>query len=170
MLASVAVGFALLYGSIHRYQTISSQEYRYEHIQAIYHKLAVVTGRVNEVPPLLIIDQPILNAFAMTNQVVLYQGLIDFSKDDDEIALVLGHEISHVLLGHLGKLQATSVDEQAVLESMADKMGAMYMMRAGYNICTAREMWKRLAEQYGDFLGGDHPNDAYRFKSGYRSD
>lgn len=50
-----------------------------------------------------------------------------------------------------------------VLEANADKMGAVYVMKAGYDVCEGREFFKRLLQNNGDYLGGDHPGFAYRY-------
>ena len=76
---------------------------------------------------------------------------------------MLGHETAHGMLGHLGKLSSNKKDEIIVLEANADKMGAFYMMKAGYNICKARIVWKRFADNYGNALNQDHPNSSYRY-------
>ncbi|HIC09514.1 MAG TPA: M48 family peptidase [Aquificales bacterium] len=48
-----------------------------------------------------VIDKDIINAFALPNgNIFVYKGLIDFVKNDDQLAAVLGHEIAHVILRH----------------------------------------------------------------------
>ena len=162
LMAAVVYSAAIFYNSYYKVEVLSKQV-RYDHIQEMYLKLVAATGRYNDVPPLIIVDEPVVNAYASPDKIVLYQGIIDFSKNDDEIALILGHEIAHVLLSHLDKLSAKTTEEQQVLESMADKMGAYYMMRIGYDVCKGREIWKRFELSDGDKLGGSHPSDAYRY-------
>lgn len=42
-----------------------------------------------------------VSAFVFPNgQVYVYTGMIKFADNDDELAIVIGHEMSHVLLGH----------------------------------------------------------------------
>lgn len=163
LVVSIVFGVALYYANYCNIANIEFSQDRNKHIQEIYHKLVVSTGRANEVPLLLIVNLPTINAYTNGEVVVIYTGMIDASKNDDEIALILGHEIAHVLLEHVGKLSTNSPAEQEVLESMADKMGAYYMMRAGYDLCTGREIWKRFLDMHGDYMGGDHPDMAYRY-------
>jgi len=48
-----------------------------------------------------VIDKNVVNAFALPNgNIFVYKGLVDFVKDDDELAAVLGHEMAHVILRH----------------------------------------------------------------------
>lgn len=42
-------------------------------------------------------------------------------------------------------------------------MGAVYMMKAGYDVCKGRELFKHWLDARGDYLDGDHPNYAYRY-------
>ena len=164
IILSVIVGLVLIMGPYVEYKYTHTNAYKEAHIQQIFQKIRIATGRANEVPPLTIVNQPVINAYATPTGIFIYQGMIDYCQNDDEIAMVLGHEVSHVMLGHLDKLAANSDQEQQVLESMADKMGALYMMRAGYNICTGRAIWNRLTNQYGESMGGDHPDNAYRYE------
>lgn len=68
---------------------------------ALYHEAA---GRVNVDPPPLFIQQaPILNAFTMGGSqpmVAVTSGLLD-AFGDREVVGVLGHELTHVKLGHV---------------------------------------------------------------------
>lgn len=50
---------------------------------------------------LTVIDAPEANAFAFPNgHVIVYTGLLDFVKSDDELAMVMAHEMSHAILQH----------------------------------------------------------------------
>ncbi len=138
-----------------------------DHVQDIYRQLWVQTGQNQERIPLEVVDSPIINAYNNGNKIVIYTGLIYSTKSWDEIALVLGHEIAHGNLWHLKMLNKWKVGrsdlEIAVLEANADKLGAVYMMKAGYNICKGRELMKHWLIDNGDYQGGDHPGYAYRY-------
>jgi len=48
-----------------------------------------------------VLDKPEVNAFALPNgNIFVYKGLVDFVESDDELAVVLGHEMAHVILRH----------------------------------------------------------------------
>lgn len=51
----------------------------------------------------------VVNAGAGPNKVVVTYGLTRFVKSDDEIAVVLGHELAHITKGHLEKSMAGQV-------------------------------------------------------------
>jgi Zn-dependent protease with chaperone function len=42
-----------------------------------------------------------INAYAAPGQIILTQRLVNFCLNDDELALVIGHELAHHALGHL---------------------------------------------------------------------
>jgi Zn-dependent protease with chaperone function len=43
----------------------------------------------------------LINAYAAPGQVILTQRLVNFCLNDDELALVVGHELAHQAMGHL---------------------------------------------------------------------
>ena len=49
-----------------------------------------------------IVDSEEINAFTAGGQIFVFTGIIDFASSDDEIANILGHEIYHNELGHIG--------------------------------------------------------------------
>lgn len=142
-------------------QTLESKTYE------IYNALWAQTGQAQDKLPLRIVDKPIINAYNDGNEIVVYTGLLKSTNSWDEIALLLGHEIAHGTLGHLKMLNTpgyiNSDLEVAILEGNADKLGSVYMMRAGYDICKGREMFKTWKDNNGDYQGGNHPGYGYRY-------
>jgi beta-barrel assembly-enhancing protease len=55
--------------------------------------------------PVDIIADDRLNAFASGEKIMITTGMLRFIKTDDELALVLGHEIAHNALNHIGKMR-----------------------------------------------------------------
>jgi predicted Zn-dependent protease len=149
------------------YMEMFSQYAQERYIHKMYDELWVKTGQTQEKIPLEIVDSPIINAYNDGNKIVIYTGLINSTKSWDEVALVLGHEIAHGNLWHLRMLNAWPVAqtdaEVSVLEANADKMGAVYMMKAGYDVCKGREWFKTMLDSQGDYQGGNHPGYAYRY-------
>lgn len=150
------------------YNTEEGLEYR---INAVYAKLVAQTGQTQDTLPLRIVVRDTVNAYNDGNQIVIFTGLAKTLKNDDEIALVLGHEIAHGMLGHLSDNPPLTIhqgmaqnDYIAVLEGSADKMGAVYMIKAGYDICKGREIFKRWYLEEGNFIGMNHPDNAYRYE------
>lgn len=49
----------------------------------------------------VLFEDPAVNAFALPGgQVGVYRGLLDIVDSDDELAIVIGHEIAHIMLEH----------------------------------------------------------------------
>ena len=134
-----------------------------------------------------------INAFADGEAVYITQGMMRFIKSDDELALVVGHELAHNSRGHiddqlnnallggiLGAVIGVAVgvdlsDAGARLggaafsqefETEADYVGIYYAARAGYDVRSAAPIWRRMAIEHPEgigLLGGTHPSTAKRF-------
>ena len=99
-----------------------------------------------------------LNAFCMPGgKVVFYTGIIDQLRlTDDEIAMIMGHEMAHAL--------RFSRDD----ESDADLVGLELAARGGYNPQAAVSLWQKMA-QAGGGAGGPaflstHPSGPERIQ------
>jgi hypothetical protein len=119
-----------------------------------------------------IITDPKVNAFADGTNVSVTTGMLDFVKSDDELALILGHEIAHniykhgwpqssprsvgVLLGLLFTAAAGTDMSKAgsevggvmfnhEFEAEADYVGTYLAARAGYDVRAAAALWRRIA-------------------------
>ena len=104
------------------------------------------------------------NAFANGRFVVMTTSMLDFLRGDDELAVVLGHEMSHNILRH-----PTILDEQGVpkggigrafgknanrvwrTEAEADRFGIRLMATAGYDVRAAIPFWRRYLGKYDWF-------------------
>lgn len=117
-----------------------------------------------------------VNAWAAPGgRVCVTTGLMRFIKDDDELAFVVGHELSHHILGHLAKktvnvLLGTVLDilvsvaggipTQGVFQQLgalvfseefekeADYLGTYLAARAGYDVKKAPDFWRRMAVEF----------------------
>lgn len=78
-----------------------------------------------------------INAYADGKQMIVYSGLIRLLADD-ALAVVVGHELAHNVLGHRG---------QHTQEPEADYMGVYFAARAGYDVSAAPEVHRMFAEQ-----------------------
>ena len=147
----------------------------------------VRVGRLGEVRdvamlPVTICDYPVqlsqddvVNAYADGDNVYIASGMVRFAESDDELALVVGHEIAHNALGHVKKRMGnallgarvdvafsagTGVSTQGTFsnaagqtfsqefESEADYEGLYFIARAGYDISQAPQFWRRMAAEY----------------------
>ncbi len=129
----------------------------------IYRQIVAASGQTQDALPLRIENNPEVNAYNDGHQVGIYRGLIASAKNKDEIALILGHEVAHGMLQHLGKLNTPDAYETSVMEGNADKYGAFLAMKAGYDVCVGREVFYRWMCENGNALGLSHPANGYRF-------
>lgn len=153
-----------------------------------------------EVEPELACDYPVIvtpgdsiNAFADGKQVVITKGMMRFIETDDELALVVGHELAHNTMNHVpkkirnywlgaildilaagygvdtqgafGKMSANAYSEE--FEAEADYVGLYFVARAGFDVSEAPTFWRRMAAEHPkgtqDFYGATHPSSPERF-------
>jgi S1-C subfamily serine protease len=72
------------------------------------HTLAITPLRACDYPAIPIDDTEI-NAFADGNQVFVTTAMLNFIRSDQELAVVISHEMSHNILGHIDKERQNEV-------------------------------------------------------------
>jgi hypothetical protein len=124
---------------------------------------------------LIMVHNDSVNAFADGNNVGITTGMMRFVETDEELSIVVAHEMSHNALGHLQKMQGniflgslldvliyetTGVDVGGIFgqigglvfsqafESEADYAGLYVAARAGYDITGAANLWRRMAVEH----------------------
>jgi hypothetical protein len=109
-----------------------------------------------------------MNSYADGVNAALSTAVVEYSRDDDELAIVLGHEMAHnvqhdrVLPGSavtgVGRIEARIVDVRES-ETEADYVGVYLMARAGYDFHKASGFWSRYGKEYGlgIFAAPTHP-------------
>jgi Zn-dependent protease with chaperone function len=90
--------------------------------------------------PVLLVRSEDMNAATDGKAVAMTTGLYGLLRSDDEIAVVLGHELAHILLGHTRSGSAADPSR----ETDADRAGLELAARAGYDIAAAPALWSRL--------------------------
>ena len=123
-------------------------------------RIAAATGRKDLPWEFTVVDDPeTANAFALPGgKVAVYTGILPLTRDEAGLAVVLGHEVSHVMARHSGvDPQLTQAGAGLLVktlllpwgrrqESEADHLGLIYMAKAGYDPSVARDLWNRMAE------------------------
>jgi beta-barrel assembly-enhancing protease len=92
------------------------------------------------------------DAGADGERVRVTSGLIDYVRDDDELAAVVAHEMSHNLLDHRPLIEATKSGKTKVIkatEAEADRLSVWLMANAGYDPEAAISFWQRYGKATG---------------------
>jgi hypothetical protein len=109
-----------------------------------------------------------VNAFATGRAVVMTMAMLEFLRSDDELAVVLGHELAHNIFHHRairdeeGILRGLGIKPSAVWkrEETADRFGLRLMAAAGYDLDAAIPFWRRYLGKYDWFpqIFRSHPS------------
>lgn len=112
-----------------------------------------------------------VNGFANARAAVITTALIAETQGDDELAIVIGHELAHVALRHPERLIAQGVprgllrgfgvnaERVHLTEQEADRLGIKLAWAAGYDVRAAIPFWRRFYARYdGPQLFRTHPS------------
>ena len=119
-----------------------------------------------------------VNGFVAGAYVVMTTGLLGFTQDEDELAVVVAHEMAHLILGHTERLRALGVPRGErrregrnaslvrATEEEADRLGLKLAWAAGYDVSAAIPFWRRFYAKYdrGLQLFRTHPSIRAREK------
>ena len=92
-----------------------------------------------------------INAYADGRNITMTSGMVKFVESDDELAMIVGHELAHNTMGHIRKivtnriLSGNATRYTRPFESEADYVGLYYQVRAGYSPDKVEDFWRRLA-------------------------
>jgi hypothetical protein len=102
-----------------------------------------------------------VNAYVSDARIKVCLGMLRFVKSDDELAVVLGHELGHLPTAAKRGLLG---DGQIGAERQADIRGLFYAHRAGYDIKGGARVFERMAVELSSGLweAGTHPSHAER--------
>jgi len=120
-----------------------------------------------------------VNAFADGKSVVVMAGMMRFAASDEELALVLSHEMAHNLMRDSQRIPAAAIPGAIVdfvvsdlfgidtggvftrgggrsytqdFEAEADTVGLYMMARAGFDVDGAPAFWRRIAANYPESI------------------
>lgn len=118
--------------------------------QSIYQRL-VATNGIGIYPGLYLNPSSDANASSSPMRIEVTAGMLRFAHNADELALVLGHELGHYVLHHTGSTPSN--------EFAADRLGAQFEDRAGYNHCNGVQLLYR----FHDKADSTHPDSDERY-------
>lgn len=141
--------------------------------------------------PVILTDDMIVNAFADGQSIIVTKGMMKFVETDEELALVIGHELGHNVMGHIEKSTGnrvlgaildgliagvTGVHTSAFqnvaglvysqeYEQEADYVGMYFMERGGFDGENAPNFWRRMGANFPYAIGHatTHPTSASRY-------
>lgn len=92
----------------------------------------------------------LLNAKADGRRVYITTGMAGEATSDDELAMILSHELAHNILRHDQNASALMLLpwRGAVAERDADRLGLYLVARAGFSVDAAVEFWRRYGEAH----------------------
>ncbi len=113
-----------------------------------------------DIPAKVVFSQAI-NGHTDGQDILITSALMTSVPDDTNLALVIAHEMGHVIAGHTQRAQSQA------LELEADRMALVLMARAGYDIDAAVAYWERAAHPHEGGRSGDssHPTTLTRFEN-----
>ena len=176
-----------------------------QNVQEVTNKLIDASGyRAKAKWEVFVIKSKEANAFVLPNgKIFVFTGILPIAANDAGLAAVIGHEISHVVAGHLserlGQVMLANIGLKMldkVLENKksnhgaevssaigigvqygillpfsrsheleADRMGMLFMAKAGYDPSEAAKVWARMDQRGGsspwEFLS-THPSNQTR--------
>jgi hypothetical protein len=143
--------------------------------------------------PALLSENDGVNAFADGDHIIITKGMMRFAQTDQELSLVISHELAHNAMSHinaktLNSLGGTLLDIAAAaagvntqgifgrlgsraysqeFESEADYVGLYIMARAGLSTENSAMFWRRMAVEHPASINSSHasthPATAERF-------
>ena len=119
--------------------------------------------------PIIFTQDKIVNAYADGKSIIMTQGMVDYAKDDNEIAMVIAHELAHNDRGHLdAKKKNTLV--MGSIGMILDFMMIYYSGGTAGGDAQNTEMWSKIgSEAYSvEFeKDADYGGIYYAYRSGY---
>jgi beta-barrel assembly-enhancing protease len=114
-----------------------------------------LTGDIGCASRVQIIAGGAINAAADGQYVQINAAMLNFAASDDELAVIVGHELAHNILRHRALKTPSKQAEYA-----ADRMGVWLMARAGYDVDAVVPFWTRFEKRTnaGIFADGTHPS------------
>lgn len=112
------------------------------------------------------------DAAADGHYVQVTSAMVDYAARDDELAMVIAHELAHNILRHRARLDAQGVPSGLfskfgknaarirATEIEADRVGLQLVALAGYDVEAAPAFWRRFGKDhgFGIFADATHPS------------
>lgn len=87
-----------------------------------------------------------VDAYSDERNMAITTAMAEFAIGDDELALILGHELAHVIFRDR---KDAPLARRRAMEDRADLFGAALAHCAGYNVVRAADFWPRYGKRDG---------------------
>lgn len=126
-----------------------------------------------------LVPGPTVNGSANGYVAQISGGLLEWTQNDDELALVIAHEVAHNILRHQAEIDQSVITTGLFggfgkagrrlrdMEREADRLGTWLAARAGFDYRIAPMLWERLSKRggIGALLATTHPSPSNRRQS-----
>lgn len=126
-----------------------------------------------------LVPGPTVNGSANGYVAQISGGLLEWTQNDDELALVIAHEVAHNILRHQAEIDQSGITTGLFggfgksgrrlrdMEREADRLGTWLAARAGFDYHIAPMLWERLSKRggIGALLATTHPSPSNRRQS-----
>jgi len=161
-------------------EKLSNDREKVEMLNRVGSRIAKVSGKTNYKWEFILIDDPkTVNAFALPGgKVAFYTGILPLCQDEKGVAVVMGHEIGHVIARHgaerISQGIVTNLVGSALQAAITNKTPeAQWAILNGYGFAATAGVllpFSRKHEYEADYIGlilmakaGYHPGAAVEF-------
>lgn len=143
-------------------ETIEEKHKREVAQMVVIYKNLILNAGTMRIPTLKMSDSSSINAWTDGTSVYMTYPMLDFiNGDEDMLALLLAHELSHAIMGH--PFMPPEFIDSRQKEAQADKMGVFIMLKSGYDVCEGRKLMLNFMKEFGDDAETtSHPDFGYR--------
>ena len=119
--------------------------------------------------PIIFTQDKIVNAYADGKSIIMTQGMVDYAKDDNEIALVIAHELAHNDRGHLDAKKKNTLIMGSI-GFILDLMTIYYSGGTAGGDAQNTVMWSKIGSQAYSVefeKDADYGGVYYAYRAGY---
>jgi len=119
--------------------------------------------------PIIFTQDKIVNAYADGKSIIMTQGMVDYAKDDNEIAMVIAHELAHNDRGHLDAMKKNTLIMGSI-GFVLDLMTIYYSGGTAGGDAQNTEMWSKIGRNAYSVefeKDADYGGVYYAYRAGY---